>query len=368
MKLDKGMITGRQLMLTLLCFLQASALLTSFLSVVTRNDSWIVTVLAAVCFIPVAFIYRGLIYAFPGMNLMQMLVRGFGPAAGKTLGALYVWFLFTLTSLNLKDLSDFSKLTLMPQTPAVVLTALCLLVAAIAVRRGIVLVVRYSALFSVVALVILSVSTLFLIGQMEFKNLLPPFQLPVLKYVQGTHIVLTIPFSESVAFLMIAPNFRLSREDYTRRFFQGFFFGTLVFLTVVVRDIAVLGNTLEMLTLPSLVTLRLVNLGPTLSRMEILFAVVLISLLFFKIMFLYYTSVIAMAQLFDLTSYRGLVLAAGAFMLTYAYSLYPTSVAHAASGRQVVPILWTFFEILVPLALLTAAKLRGLPKPAEGAA
>lgn len=368
MRLDKGMITGKQMMLALLCFLQASALLTSFLSAVTRNDSWIVTVLAAVCFIPVALIYRELIFAFPGKNLIQMLICGFGPVAGKTLGALYVWFLFSLTSLNLKDLSDFSKLTLMPQTPPAVLTALCLLVAAMAVARGIVLVVRYGALFSVSALIILVITVLFLIGQMEFKNLLPAFRLPVIKYVQGTHIVLTIPYGESVAFLMIAPNLSLSREAFTRRFFQGFFAGALVFLVVIVRDIAVLGNTMEMLTLPSLVSLRLVNLGPALSRMEILFAIVLIVLLFFKIMFLYYVSVVAVAQLFGLTGYRGLVLAAGAFILTYGQSLYPTGVEHSASGQEIVPILWTFFEALVPLALLLAAKLRGLPRPQEDGA
>jgi spore germination protein KB len=133
----------------------------------------------------------------------------------------------------------------------------------------------------------------------------------------------------------------------------------------MLRDIAVLGNTLHLFTLPALVTLRLVNLGMALSRMEILFAVALIMLMFFKITFLYYAAVIAVAQLFNLGAYRHIVLAASALIIAYGLTLYPCPVEHAASAREIVPIIWTLFEILLPLLTFVIAKLRKLPKARE---
>lgn len=117
----------------------------------------------------------------------------------------------------------------------------------------------------------------------------------------------------------------------------------------MIRDIAVLGNTINLFMLPSLVTLRLVNLGVTLSRMEILFAAVLILLLFFKITFLYYITVLAVAQLFKFKNYKYLVLILGALMISYGLMLYPYPVEHVASAQQVIPFIWTPFEILIPL-------------------
>jgi len=367
MRIDKGQISGTRFMFTIAFFLQSSALLTSFLSGVTKHDSWLAVVFGMVICTPLIWLYRTLMVMFPEKNLIQILDEVYGPVVGKIFGIGYVWFFITLTSLNLTDLGDFAKITMMRDTPHAVLTLLCMLAAVWAVRHGIKVVTRYGALFTFIDFAIVGISVVLLINQIDFRNLLPMLDLPAMKYVQSTHIIATIPLGELVIFLMITPNVKLSRREVTKYWFLGVGMGMLTVLVVLLRDITVLGNTLHLFTLPGLVTLRLVNLGEALSRIEILFAVALIMLLFFKITFLCYVSVIAIAQILKVKEYPRLALALGALIVTYGITLYPNPMQHAAAARQIQPIVWTLFEILLPLLTFIIAKVRKLPKVPEAA-
>ncbi len=366
MKIDPSQISKNRFMFSIACFLQSSALLTAFVSGVTKQDSWLAVLIGIVLCMPLIYLYRTLMVMFPGKNYMQVLEDVFGPVPGKILGIAYVWFFITLAALNLEDLGDFTKVTVLKDTPHIILAVMCILVAVLAVRHGLKVVARYSSVFTIVEFSIVAVSIILLLGQYDFQNFLPIFDLPPIKYVQGAHIIATIPFGELVVFLMITPNVNLSRRDATKCWFWGVGMGMLTLLVVLLRDIAVLGNTMSLFALPGLMSMRLVFLGQALSRVEIIFAVALIMLLFFKITFLYYISTIAIAQLFRTTQYKRLALVTGALILAYMPTLYSNSVEHAASGREIVPFAWTIFEILIPLLAFIVAKFRKLPVAADG--
>ncbi len=361
MRIDKGSISGMQFMFAMACYIQASTLLTSFVAAVTTQDSWLAALFGSLVCLPLIWLFRSLMVMFPNQNLLEILDEVYGPVLGKILGAAYCWFFITLASINLTDLGDFTKLTIMEETPNVVLLIMCILVAAMAVRKGVSLVTRFSDFFVTVAFSILVVSIVLVLNQIKPANFLPIFDQPPIKYIQGTHIIATIPYGELVVFLMIHPNAKMSRRDTGRYLLWAFFLGGFTMLFIVLRDVAVLGNTLDMFTIPSLVTLRLVNLGMALSRVEILFVIILIMLLFFKIMVLYYISVLTVAHLLKIKKYRNLVLALGALMVTYGLTLYPCPVRHAASAQETVPFIWSPFEILLPLLTFIVAKIRKLP-------
>jgi spore germination protein KB len=351
-----------QFMFAITCFIQASTLLSAFVAAITLQDSWLAVLLGSLVCLPLMWLFRSLMVMFPNQNLLQILAEVYGPAAGKIIGAGYLWFFITLASVNLADLGDFTKLTIMEETPAEVLLMMCALVSAMAVRKGIRLVTRYSDFFVTVAFGILGVSILLLLNQMKLENFLPVLAQPPVKYIQGAHIIATIPYGELVAFLMIHPNVKISRRETAKYLFWAFILGGLTMLLTVLRDVAVLGNNLDIFIMPSLVTLRLVNLGVALSRVEILFVIILIMLLFFKITFLYYVSVLTAAHLFNLRKYRHLVLVLGAFMIINGLTLYPCPISHAAAARETVPFIWTPFEMAVPLLTFIIAKIRKLPQ------
>ncbi len=362
MKIDKGEISGTQFMFSVACFIQSAALLTAFFAAITLQDSWLVILFGFIVSLPLLWVYRNLMVMFPEQNLIQILDNVYGPVVGKILAVGYIWFFFTLTSINFTDLGDFIKQIMLKETPIMVLVIMCMLVSVIAVREGITLVTKYSTLFIMVTFVIMSFSVLLVINQLNFENFLPMLDKPVMKYVQGTHIITTIPFGETVVFLMIHPNVKQSRRETTKNLFLGFTLGGITVLAITMRDIATLGNTLEMFTLPHVVALSLANLGPALSRIEIVFSVVFIMLMVFRITFLYYVSVLAIAQLLKIKDYRHLALAIGTFMILYGLTLYPNPVEHLLSAQESVPFIWTPFEILIPVLTFVIAKIRKLPQ------
>ncbi len=365
MKIDKDRISGKQFLFTLVFYLQSSALLTSFLAGITKQEAWISVLGGYIVCLPVIAMYRGLMLRFPGRNLLQIMEEVYGVWAGKTLGLGYIWLFITLTALNLTDLGDFIKLTVMEETPHFVLALMCILLVGWTVRYGIRVVTRYALPFAAVEFCIVAVSVVLSYNQMDFQNFLPVFEQPAIRYVQGIHINATIPFGELVLFLMITPTVRMTRRESARYWFLGTLLGMLTLLTVLSRDIAMLGNTLHLFALPGLVTLRMVNAGEALSRMEILFAAALVMLLAFKITVICYAAVIAVAQLFGLKEFRHLSLVMGALVLVYARTLYANPVEHTAAAREVEPIIFTFLEFVLPILTVVVAKLRRLPKAKE---
>jgi len=365
MRIDKGRISGLQFMFLIACYYQASSLLTAFQTGVTKQDTWIMVLIGSILSLPFLWAVRTLMVTFPDKNLIQILSEVYGPVIGKILGLLYLWYFLTVASLNLMDLADFTKGTIMTRTPSPVMAAVCILVASIAVRRGIRLVAKYGPLFTIIAAFIFVLSTLLVVNQIKLEHYLPIFSLPPKKYLQGAHISTTIPFGEHITFLMIHPAALLSRRDTGKYLFLGFAVGALTLFITTLRDIGVLGNTVDLFTVPSLMTLRLVHVGPTISRTEILFSVIFMILLFFKITVLFYVTVLTVAQLFNIKSYQHLILTVGSLIVVYGITLYPNPQKHAASAQEVEPVIWTLFELFIPLLTSIVAKIRKLPKVKE---
>lgn len=347
-------------------YLQSSVLLTSFLAGVTKHESWIPVVIGALISIPIIYMFRTFMVMFPDKNLLQIFEEVFGKFVGKFLSIAMLWFYLTVSALNVSDLANFVKITFLPETPRLFTTLCCVLLSVWAVRHGFGVVSRYGSLFTIIEFGIVITSLIFLANQMKFSNFLPIFSLPFMKYVQSTHIITVIPISEIMVFLMITPCVRkLEPKQVTKYWFLGAAMGIIVLLAVLMRDIAVLGNALHFFNLPGLVSLRLVNLGEALSRLEILFAVGIMLLLFFKITVLVYASTVALATLFGTVQYKNLALITGVFIVIYSPTLYDSGIEHVTSARAYEAFTNGLFEVVIPFITLVLAKFRNLPKPVK---
>lgn len=368
MQIDKTKISGIQFMFTIACFIQSSSLLTSFFTSITKQDSWIVVILGFIFSIPSLLIYTYIMKKFPDKNLMEINEIVFGTVIGKVFSVLYLWFFLTLASLNTRDLGDFVQKTTMENTPPIIILGVFILLCSWAVRNGVKSVTRYSMFFTIVAISIM-ISTIFLtMSQMKLDNFLPVFQQPKMVYIQGSHVISAIPFGEVIVFLMLNGNIEIEAGKRRKYFIYGFIIGGLTLLAIVFRDTAVLGNTLKMFSLPPFETLRLIRIHPALSRVEVLFAVSLIMLMFFKICILYYVTVMSIAYIVKLKSFQSLVASVGVIIVIYSFFIYPSIIEHINSAVKTVPFEWFVFETLLPLITAIVIKIRRLPKLKKGAA
>ncbi|WP_085832175.1 GerAB/ArcD/ProY family transporter [Clostridium merdae] len=354
-------VHGLDFMFAVACYIQSSSLLSSFFASITRQDSWLIVLFALVVCCPIIWFYSKLIERFPDKNLFSIMQKIYGKYLGKFICAMYLIFFIVLTSLNLSDLSQFVQATIMPKTPLIVVSFTFLLTSAWGIYGGgMRQMVKYGFLMTMICLFVVIASILLTLNVMEFDNFLPILDLNPKKYIQATNIVVTIPICEIVIFLMTTNQVRTGKHGYFPYIFGGVAIGCFTILLVIMRDIAVLGNTISLFSLPSFETLRMVSVTQTLSRMEIVFAFILISLLFFKVTWLYYVTVLSAAHVFRFQDHRRLILLTGALVVASGFILYPNPLAHNESGQKIAPLLWPVFEIILPILTLAIAKFRGI--------
>ncbi|MGI5898559.1 MAG: GerAB/ArcD/ProY family transporter [Christensenellales bacterium] len=362
MIVEKAKISGQQLMFCIGCFLISSALITGFAERLLVHDTWLGLIAAAVLGLPVFMVYLALMKKFPGLSLTGMNDVVFGKPLGRFVSVLYLMFFVSLTTLTLKDINMLMKQNIMYNTPDIVIVGLIALVAAWAVRVGIMTVVRYSALFFIPAAAILSLVFVVTVANNDWMDYLPVLDIPLHHFVQGTGRILAVPFLEMVVFLMITPNIREPGTEGRKYMLWGYGVSVIFMLLLVYCDIAALGQAVQLFRIPSFETLRMVNFAAVTSRVEVFFVIILLLLMFLKFAFFLYVTTLLFAQILGQNTYRPFVIIIAVIICVYSLFVLPAAAESMDLSFTQVPILWLFFEMLLPVITLIVAAIRKLPK------
>lgn len=359
MSIEPGKISGSQLSFLVAGYIQGSSLLLAFASSITKQDTWLSLLAAAVLMIPFVLSYGALAKRFPGLNLIQMNRRIYGKFLGAFISILYVYWILNVLSFNLRDLGDFYTTFLMPETPLFFFLIIFALVCAYAVGKGIEVMARIAPLLVAIMALNIIVTSILLLGYMSPANFLPVFEVPVKKFIQGTHIIATIPFGEVVIFLGITPALR-HRKGATRGILIGFILGAFSLLILQIRNTAALGITESILTIPAFEAARLIDVQNIFSRMDILVGIGQTMGIFLKCIILYYVVVLCLSQLFRLKSYLPLILPIGALAVILGV-ISRESIAELFSAvSSTEPVFFSLFVFVFPPLSLFVAKLRNI--------
>ncbi len=359
MKIKLERISGFQLTFGVICFMQATMMRSAFVSSVTGIDSWAMAFTGALAHLPMLLGFIALTRWFPEKNLFEINNTVFGPVVGRLISFIYLFFFLTLSGLNGMDACYFVADFMMPGTALPIVMITLLVACGYGVRRGLEGFMRLGPLLSIGATAVVLLNFLLVAKDTHIDYLLPMFDQPFIKYVQGTHITSTIPFGEVVVFMMIAP--MMGREkDAGKPLLLSLLLSALFMAGIIFRDVICLGPLITHMSLPSFEAVRMVSLAAVITRIESLYAIVNISLLYFKLCVLLYACAKGLAQIAGLKQYRPLVLPMCALVCAYGLTIYDSAVRHGYSGSFVAPFLWLIFEYALPcLTLLVAAIRRG---------
>lgn len=358
MKIAQDGITPRQLLFCALAFVQGSSLLTSFFSDVLKQNSWLGVLVAYLIGLPILLMYLSILNHHPGKNLTQINELVFGRVAGKIISACYIFYFFTLIALNTYDVHSFIISYMMPETPPAVIALLFMLIPILLVRKGMDGVARVAAVISIVQIVSISMFALLLLKNMHPENLLPFLHLPVKRFLQGTHTILSLPFCELVVFMMIIPSVQDSKKA-KKNLLLGYTFGAIVLLTIVIDEALVLGRAIGYFSLPGFETIRLINLADTISRMDTLYALLLYMLRFLKVSVLLYACSLAFAQTVNIKYYRPLVPIIGILASMLSIFIHESSASNFDWGKNTAAVFSSFFNLLLPLCTYIIIIIRG---------
>jgi spore germination protein KB len=307
--------------------------------------------------LPIVAILAALLRKFPGKNLIEINDIVFGPIAGKAVSALYLFYFLSLAALNTRDLGNFAADYIIQETPIAAVMVLFLLGCAYALRKGIGNLMRMAAALGIASVAALAVSFILTLKDAQFDFLKPLFQQPLCKYVQGTVTVAAVPMGEILAFSMIAPMLGKGKKA-GKPLALGLTFSAVFMAIVMVQNIISFGPLVSTLSLPSFESLRFVSIGSVLTRVESIYAVILLLLFLFKVSILLYAFVLGLSQVLRLKDYWQITLISAALVMFYALLVFESVMENMDWGATAAPFFSLTFELALPAVSLLAACLR----------
>jgi spore germination protein KB len=355
-------VTSKQLTHAAAVLIMATSILTKHLYVYTKNDAWLIVILSFFVSSAIYFIYSVLANKFPGFSLIEINKTVFGFAFGKIVSILYIYFFFTIAALNTNVVGNFTKAFILPSTPMIYILVVFVAVCVWAVQKGSQNLMKYSVLFSFLAIAIILLNALLLMNDYNAANFLPGLSLSASDYLVGMHSLSMIPLCDPFVLLMFMPDLQKPKE-FGKALLLGLLIGALVLLLIVLRDIGVLGQSSELFTFPSFSTIRMINAGDIITRMDIIYIATLISLMFYKVSVFLCAAVSGIQRLNKLNSYQFMLYSLGTLLILYAMIVFRSAGEHTEwliNGASQVH--HTFFVVLLPLLTLIVAVCRGFFK------
>ncbi|MDP4146215.1 MAG: endospore germination permease [Bacillota bacterium] len=359
MRIGKGKISSIQLMILIISVLQGSTLTSTFISVITKQDTWIFLLMGSAITALLLYVYTSLGRKFPGKNLVQINSKIYGSYLGSIISILYVFFFWFLIPANARLEADFFATYVFSDIGTYVFVIGIVLICAYAVGKGIETIARISLGIVIITTLIAVILPILTVKEMRLSNFFPVFQVNLKEFTQGIDLMVSIPYGELVVLLMIFSHMRDIRQV-KRYTFWGLIIGSIYFLSVSLRNTAVLGSIGSISAYPSYELAKLINIGEIITRIESVIALILLLDLFVKISLHYYAAVVSIAQLLKLRDYKPLIIPVGIISIILAISMYDSPVDEAYSAVNIYPIYAIPCVILLPITSLIITYIRKL--------
>lgn len=363
MLLEKGKISNFQLSVLIIGFVFGSSVIIAP-GQGAGHDAWIACALGLMEGLLIAWIFTALAKQFKDKTIIEINSLVYGKILGKCISILFIWYLFHLGALVLNDYVRFFKLQIYHATPKAVVLLLLMLVCASTVGRGIEVLARCSLILVPFTIVLAFSDTLFLIPHFDLHNLMPILDMPIGKLLLESHGAASFPFAETVAFLMVL-SFVDKPEKGPSAVSLGLLIAGFVIILIAARNAAVLGQMASIINYPSFIAVQAIDIGDIFTRLEVVVAINLITMGFIKISVLFYGTVLGVAQIFNLRSYRPIILPVGLLMVILALTNVENTIEMLEFASKGYIIYAVPFQIGIPLITLIIAKLRKLPPKGE---
>ncbi|SEA00141.1 spore germination protein KB [Thalassobacillus cyri] len=357
-------ISAFQLFVLIVLFEMGSAVVLGF-TFKANQDSWMVILFSMIGGLLLYLLFTHLSNYYPALPLTEAIVKITGPFIGPILAFFYIIYFFYLASRVLGDFTNLMQITILRQTPFIVITIVFTLMVCVASILGLEVIARTAEMFY--PLVIFS-GTLFLAfvyldGLPDFRNLLPVLDKgwePIFSTVFPQTI--TFPFGEMIVFMMFFP-YLISSYKRKQVGVLGIIVSGIILTLLSITILAVLGSEgAKIVAIPLLETISLVNIQDIIQRMDPIVIITMIILGFIKITLFFYAAIIGLHGLFQIPRSKRpvVVISAGLLLIIITFLIGLEYTEHVNIGLQVIPYyVHVPMQLILPLFLVCVAWIRG---------
>ncbi len=359
--MGKEQICPRQLFMLIISFELGTTIVVG-LGLEAKQDAWIAILLATVVGLLLYIMYTELFRLFPGQTLIQYIPQIFGKVLGFPLSLLYLSFFIYLAARDLRDLAELIIDSFLPQTPLAVISLFIILVICYAVFHGIEVVGRVNEVLLPIVLIMLVLMTILLLAsnKIHITYLQPVLGEGIKPIIKATFpLAVAFPFGEAVVFGMFLPYLNQPSKAKATGLVALLVSG-LIISYITALNIAVLSvDVASMANFPLLATVRLIDVGQFIQRLEIIAMLLMFIGGFIKIGLFFLGAVIGAASMFRLPNHRTLVVPVGLIIFTSSIYIARSFQEHLEEGLKIaVPILLIPLELIVPFVMLLIAYVR----------
>lgn len=357
---QKEKIDGYQFTVLVALFIMGSTILVlpSNLAEYAKQDAWLAGLVAISCSLLIVFLYLELHKLYPRLMFVDMTKKILGTWIGTFVAVLYFLFSVLLTSIVLRNASDFLQAQMMPETPLYALQILLLAAVVVALLYGIETMARGAEIFFPIVVIVVIAPVLLTVNNVDFNHFKPFLGHGVQQVADGTLFMLAIPFLELVLFLPLLPVINKTKKKRTY-FLFGVLSGGLIIFTVAMVTLLTIGVDLAAaLNFPSYFAAKKIKMGDFLQRIESVIAIQWIITSFVKIAVCMYISLFLFKQLLRLEHYHIYVVPMSYIVLALSHAIpVNTSSIRAFAGGTWIPLTF-FLGIVVPLLLYVVGLIR----------
>ncbi len=359
--LKREKISARQFrILVILSFVGTTILLVpSTLAAEAKQDAWIAAILGLVFGLLLVWFYNIVGSLFPNITIIEYQERLFGKWIGKFFSLLFASFLFLNCSTILFTVGDFITTQLLPETPIQFTILFFLLVAIIATRLGLEVFARAAEILFFWVFVFFIILILFLLPELEFKNLQPIFENGMRPILRGAIYYSSYSSMTNIVLLMIFPTCVNNIKQGKKAFYIGTFEAGILILFISLYSILVLGHDISSRSVfPTYILAKKISIGDFIERIEVIIAFIWFITVIYKTILYFYGSVIGFAQILNLKDYRPLTLPLGMILIVLSLTVFPSTLHEAAwTATTWIPFILTF-SFFLPLLVLIVSVLK----------
>ncbi|MFE0508127.1 GerAB/ArcD/ProY family transporter [Peribacillus butanolivorans] len=357
--LEKGKIGSRQLTILVILYTIGDSILVipSIVASEAKQNGWVSGIFSvAIAPLLVVFLYDALRKCYPDLTLVEYSQKILGKWLGIAISLLFISYFFITTATYLREIGDFMTSQIMPDTPIQVIMFLFMSIVLMSARLGLEPLARSAEILFPFVVILLSSLMILLLPEIKFQNLQPVWEGGVKPVIRGSIPFIVFPFIEPVAVLMILPF--VSQKDRIRKsLFVGQLLAGSVLIIITMLAILVLGVDLTAKEIyPSYKLAQKINIANFLTRLEAILAIIWFITIFIRFSLFFYVTVLGLAQTLKLQDYRPLVFPFGMILIVFTLIMAPNTVYYSNFISDIWPFYAMTFGFLLPLLLLTIAK------------
>lgn len=355
--MNKEVISDKQgISLMVLFIIGESSILTMGLE--AKKDLWIATILAIFMVLPIMAVYSRIHHLFGDKDFFDIVEFCFGRFIGKIIIVLFTWYMIDLTSLILRDFGNFINTVSLPETPIIIIMISLITICTWSVKEGIGVMGRWSNFFLTVVIIIMFSTILLLIPNMNINNIRPVLYNGIKPVVKGAFGTVSIPFAETVAFTIAFSKFKTQKSPY-RIYIIGLLLGGIGLFIISLANILVLGtDSTLILYYPSYSTVKKINIGEVLQRLEVVVALVFILGGFIKVSITLLAACKGVTKIFRCNYYQFIVTPIALLILNLSYFEFDSVMEYMDWNKKIYPYYAFPFQVILPIIIWISAEVK----------